>query len=221
MPAGETAPAKYRGHLRSCHARGGRQIKVAIAERADPIRRRSVIAPDVFPPGLVGMSKPAVQLNSRQVCRIEHVAILVVVAAAISALPLAGRQPMWTLDVLVVSPFQNRVQAGGVEGQQFGEFGPPAHFGSAVDGARQVDLRRLPALQAAEYPCARIIDRSGRIGEIENRLLDSRLRWQPGRMTGLACAGRIVNHEPGRLRRPSFGWHSHVDEVTDLVGQPG
>jgi hypothetical protein len=91
MPAGETAPAEYRDHLRSRIARGSRQIKVAIAERADTIRRRRVVAPDILPPGLAGMSKPAVQLNGRQVSRIEHVAILVVVDAAISALPLAGR----------------------------------------------------------------------------------------------------------------------------------
>jgi hypothetical protein len=77
----------------------------------------------------------AVDLDGRQESRIKDVAILVVVAAAISALPLAGRQSMWALDVFVVSPFQNRVQAGGVERQQFAEFGPPAHPGSALDRA--------------------------------------------------------------------------------------
>ena len=115
MPAGEPAPAEYREHLRSRIARGGCQIKVAIAERADPVCCRRVVAPDVFPPGLAGMGQPAVQLNGRQVSRIEHVAILVVVLAAICALPLAGRKSMWTLDVFVVPPLQNRVQAGGVE----------------------------------------------------------------------------------------------------------
>jgi hypothetical protein len=117
MPAGVTALAEYRGHLRSYLARGHREIKVAIAERADPIHRRRVIAPDVLPPGFAGMGKPAVQLNGRQVSRIEHIAVLVVVGAAISALPLTDRQPVWTLDVFVVSPLQNRVQAGGVERQ--------------------------------------------------------------------------------------------------------
>jgi len=78
-----------------------------MAERDDPIRRRRVVASDVLPPGLAGVGKTAVELNGRQESRIEHVAILVMVAAAISALPLADRQSMWTLDVFVVSPFQN------------------------------------------------------------------------------------------------------------------
>lgn len=117
MPASETAPTEHRGHLCSYLAWGNRQIKVAIAERADPIRRRRVIAPDVLPPCLAGMGKLAVQLHGRQVSRIEHVAVLVVVAAAISALPLADRQAVWPLDVFVVSPLQNRMQAGGVERQ--------------------------------------------------------------------------------------------------------
>ncbi|HUB43044.1 MAG TPA: hypothetical protein VMA72_29675 [Streptosporangiaceae bacterium] len=221
MPAGETAPAEYRDHLRSCLARGCRQIKVAIAERADSIGSRRVVPPDVLPPALAGMGKPAVQLNGRQVSRVEDIAVLVVVAAAISALSFAGWQAVRTLDVFVVSPFQNRVQAGRIEGQQFGEFRPPAQLDSALDCARQVQLRGLPALQAAEYPGARIIDRSSRISKIENRLLDPRLRWQPGRMTGLRRPGRVVNDEPGCLRGPSVAGHGHVDEVTDLVDQPG
>jgi len=53
------------------------------------------------------VGKTVVELNGRQESRIEHVAILVIVAAAISALPLADRQSMWTLDVFVVTPLQN------------------------------------------------------------------------------------------------------------------
>jgi hypothetical protein len=166
MPAGKTAPTEYLGHLRGYLAWSDRQIKVAITERVDPVRRRRVVTPDVLPPGLARMGKPAVELNGRQVGPVEHVAILVVVAAAISALPLAHRQSVWTLDVFVVSPFQNRVQAGSVEAQQSGEFGSPAHLGPAVDGARQIGLCCLPALQAPEYPCARIIHSPSRIGEI-------------------------------------------------------
>ena len=221
MPPGETALTEYRDHLRGNLAWCAGEIEVAVAEREDAIRRRRVVAPDVFPPGLAGVGKTAVELNGCQESRIEHVAILVVVAAAISALPLAGRQSMWKLDVFVVTAFQYRVQASRVEGQEFAEFGPPADLGSAVGCARQVELCRLSALQAAEYPRARIIDGSSGIGEIENRLLDSRLRRQPGGMTGLRCPGRIVNDEPGRLRRTSLGWHGYVDEVAGLVGQPG
>jgi hypothetical protein len=80
--------------------------------------------------------KSPIELDGRQESRIEDVAILIVVAAAIPALSLAGRQSMWTLDVFVVPPFQNRVQAGGVERQQFAELGPPAHPRPAVEGAR-------------------------------------------------------------------------------------
>jgi hypothetical protein len=126
-----------------------------------------------------------------------------------------------TLDVFVVAAFQNRMQAGGVEGQQFAQFGPPAHLGSPVDRASQVCLRGLPALQAAEYPRACIVESPSRINEIENCLLDPRLRRQPRRMTGRACPGRIVNDEPGCLRGPPLGWHGDVDEVTGLVRQPG
>jgi len=79
--------------------------------------------------------KSAVELYCRQESRVEHVAILVVVAAAISALPLAGRQSMRALDILVVSPFQNRVQARGVECQQFAELGSPAYPCPALDRA--------------------------------------------------------------------------------------
>jgi hypothetical protein len=79
--------------------------------------------------------KPAVEFYGCQESRIEDVAIFVVVAAAISALPLAGRQSMRTLDVFVVAPFQNRVQARGVECQEFAELGSPAHPCSAFDRA--------------------------------------------------------------------------------------
>jgi len=221
MAPGETTSAEYGGHLRGNLAWRAGEIEVAVSEREDAVSGRRVVAPDVFPPGLVWMSQTAVELNGCQERRVEHVAILTVVAAAISALPLGGRQAMWTLDVFVVAPFQYRVQASGVEGQELAECRPPAHPCSAVDRARQVYLRRLPALQAAEYPRACVIDGPSGIAEIENCLLDPRLRRQPGRMAGLACPGRIVNDEPARLRGPSVDWHGHVNEVADLVRQPG
>jgi hypothetical protein len=219
VPPGETAPTEYRDHLRGNLAWCAGETEVAVAEREDAIGRRRVVAPDVFPPGLARVGKTAVEFNGCQESRVEHVAILVVVAAAISALPLARRQAMWTLDVFVVTPFQYRVQASGVEGQELAEFRPPAHPCPAVDCASQVDLCRLPALQAAEYPRTRVIDGSSRIGEIENCLLDPRLWRQPGRMTGLAYPGRMVNDEPAHLRGPSLDWHGHVNEVADLVRQ--
>ena len=117
MPSAESALTEYRGHLRRYLAWGNRQIQVAIAERVDPVRRRRVVATDVFPPGLGRVGKPAIEFYGRQESLIEDVAILVVIATAISALPLADRQSMWTLDVFAVSPFQNRVQARRVEGQ--------------------------------------------------------------------------------------------------------
>jgi hypothetical protein len=91
MPPDEAAPTEYRDHLRGSLAWCDGEIEVAIAEREDAIRRRRVVASDVFPPGLVWVGKPAVEFHSGQVGRIEHIAILVVVAAAISALSLAGR----------------------------------------------------------------------------------------------------------------------------------
>ena len=188
MAAGETTPAKHRGHLRGNLAWHAGEIYVAVPEREDAVGGRRVIAPDVLPPGLAWVGETAVEFNGCQESRIEDVAILVVVAAAISALPLAGRQSMRTFDVFVVTPFQYRVQASGVEGQQFAEFCPPAQPGSAVDRASKVDLRCLPALQAAEYPRARVIDGSSRAGEVENCLLHPRLRRQPGRMPGLGCS---------------------------------
>ena len=81
------------------------------------------------------MGKSAVELYGCQESRIEHVAILVVVAAAIPALPLAGRQSMRTLDVFVIAPFQNRVQARGIKCQDFAELGSPAYLCSALDRA--------------------------------------------------------------------------------------
>lgn len=199
MTTGETAPTEYREHLRGSLAWRAGEIEVAVAEREDAIRRRRVVAADVLPPSLAWVGKAAVELNGCQVSRIEHVAILVVVAAAISVLPLARRQAMRTFDVFVVTPLQYRVQASGVEGQEFAEFRPPAHPRSPADRASKVGLRGLPALQAAEYPRARVIEGSSRIGEIENCLLDSRLWRQPGRMTGLACPRRVVNDQPRRL----------------------
>ena len=221
MTPGETAPTEHRDHLRGSLAWRAGEIEVAVSESEDAIGGRRVVAPDVLPPGLAWVGKNAVELNGCQESRIEHVAILVVVGAAISALPLAGRQAMRTLDVFVVTPFQYRVQPSGVEGQEFAEFRPPAQPCSAVDRASQVDLRRLPALQAAEYPSGRVIDGSGRIGEIENCLLDPRLRRQPGRMAGLACAGRIVNDEPGCLGCAPLCRDRYMHEVAGPVRQPG
>jgi hypothetical protein len=220
MPTGETAPTEYRYHLRGNLAWRAGETEVAVAERQDAVGGRRVVAPDVLPPSLVWVGKLAVELYRRQESRIEDVAILVVVAAAISVLPLADWQTMRTFDIFVVSPFQNRMQARRVEGQQFAELWPPAHPGSLPDRASQVGLCCLPALQAAEDPRTRVIDGSGRIGEIENCLLDPRLRRQPGRMTGIACPGRIVDDEPAHLRGPSLDWHGHVNEVADLVRQP-
>jgi hypothetical protein len=106
MPPSETAPAQYRDHLRGNLAWCSGEVQVAVAQRQDAVRRRCVVAPDVFPPSLCWVGNAAIQLNGRQESRIKHVAILVVVVAAISALPLAGRQAMWSLDVFVVTPFQ-------------------------------------------------------------------------------------------------------------------
>jgi len=78
------------------------------------------------------VGEAAVELYGRQESRIEDVAILVVVAAAVSALPLAGWQSMWALDVFVVTTFQNRVQARGIKRQQFAELRSPAHPCSAL-----------------------------------------------------------------------------------------
>jgi hypothetical protein len=221
MPPGETAPTKYRDHLRGNLTWRAGEIEVAVPEREDALGGRRVVAPDVSPPGLARVGKTAVELNGCQESRIEDVAILVVVAAAISALPLAGRQAVWALDVFAVTPFQYRVQAHRVEGEEFVQLRPPAQPCSAVGRASQIDLRRLPALQAAEYPCARVIDGSGRIGEIENCLLDPRLRRQPRWMPGLACPCRIVNDQPGRLRCAPLGRHGYLHEVAGLVRQPG
>jgi hypothetical protein len=135
MPPGETTPAEYREHLGGNLAWCDGEIEVAVAEREDAIRRRRVVAPDVLPPSLAWVGKLAVELYRRQESRIEDVAILVVVAAPISALPLAGRKSMRTFDVFVVSPFQNRMQARRVERQQFAELWPPAHPGSVLDRA--------------------------------------------------------------------------------------
>jgi hypothetical protein len=73
----------------------------------------------------------AVEFHGSQISRIEHVAILVVFASAIFVLPLASRQAVSFLDVSVVSPLQDRVQASGIECQQFAELRPPAHPDSA------------------------------------------------------------------------------------------
>jgi hypothetical protein len=221
MPPGETAPTKYRDHLRGDLAWRAGEIEVAVPEREDAIGGRRIVAPDVLPPGLAWVGKTAVELNRREESRIEHVAILVVVAAAISALPLAGGQAVWMLDVFAVTPFQYRVQAGRVECQEFAQLRPPAQPCSAVGRASQVDLRRLPALQPAEDPRARVIDSSSRIGEIENCLLDPRLRRQPRRMAGLACPCRIVDDQPWRLRCAPLGRHGYLHEVAGLVRQPG
>jgi hypothetical protein len=136
MPAGESAPAEYSDYLRSNLAWCGGEIEVAVAEREVAIRCRRVVAPYVLPPVLTRVGKTAVEFNSCPEGRIEHVAVLVVVAAAISALAFARRQPVRTFDVFVVPALQNRVQASRIECQQFAELRPPAHLGSAVDGAR-------------------------------------------------------------------------------------
>jgi hypothetical protein len=117
MPPGETAPAEYLGYLRGYLAWCDGEIEVAVAQCEDAICCRRVVAPYVLPPGLARVGESAVEFNGRQESRIEHIAILVVVATAIPALPLAGRQSVWALDVFAVSALQNRVQAGGVEGQ--------------------------------------------------------------------------------------------------------
>src|SRR5215472_637801 len=115
MASGEAAAAEYRRHLRCYLAWVDRQIEVAIAQREDPIRHRRIVAPDVLPPGLARMREPPVEFDGGLVSFIEHVAVLVVAASAISALALAGRQSMRSFDASVIAALQDRVQASGVE----------------------------------------------------------------------------------------------------------
>lgn len=130
-------------------------------------------------------------------------------------------QPVRPLDVALVALLEDRVQSGRVERQQLAERAAPADPRPSRERPGELRLSCRAALQAAQDPAAGIVDGCRGGGEVEDRLLDTCLRWQPRWMRSRASTAAAMHHDSGSPPDLALVRHRDVDDVPGRIDQPG
>jgi hypothetical protein len=93
-----------------------------------------VVTLDIPPASITGVRRITVQFDRRAIRLVQHIAVLVVIAAAELNLARRPRQPVRPLDIALIAPLQDRVQSSRIGSQQFAQFRTPANLGSQFQG---------------------------------------------------------------------------------------
>ena len=156
-------------------------VPVVPQRRAAP-GRGLVVASSVTTALVLGVSVPAVELDDQPVLRVVPVAEA---AAAVRLgeryLALGGGQPVRALDVPVVAELQHRMRAAGRGGDDLVESVSPAEFLARAQRPAQRPFAGEAAPECAGHPADHVVESLGLVHEVDDRLLDQRVRYDPAR----------------------------------------
>jgi phosphoglycolate phosphatase len=215
--AGERA-----GDLRRRAAGSAGNVVPVVAQRRAAAGRGVVVAAAVLAAPFRGVRLPAVQLDDQPVCAV------VPVAEAAAAVGLGERhltgcpgQPVRALDVAVVTELEQRVRSPGRRDDHLVELPAPAKLPARAQRRPQRPLPRQPPPERGSHPPAGLIEAARGFDEVDDRLLDERVRHHPPRKPRLEIKvrGQVYFHSVRRAD-PPVRRYGHVNEPRLAFGEP-
>jgi hypothetical protein len=186
-----------------------------------PVRRGRVVAGLVAPLGLDRVRQPPVQLDHHAVVAVEAIAASAPAVRALEwRLPDRLGKAVRALHVPAVAVFQHRMVAAGCRRDEFMQFSTPAQPGAL--GYRRAQPGRVGQVprECAGHPSAHLIERRGRLGQVEHGLLDPRQRRVAVVQHDLAGARAAVQADPADHLDAARPGNRHVNRFGRLVGEP-
>jgi hypothetical protein len=229
LPGPSVAPENH-GHLAGHGTWSLGDVREAVPEHHIAFLRRRVVAPEIPPPRLLGMSGSPVELDAHAVARIANVVIRA--AAQPPGSPLAGRlwQAMRPLDVAEIAPLKDRVAALADIVEESSQVAASRDSRASPQGAGEPVARGEPPPACHGDPDHGVIEAACASRQVKHGLFDPPLWWHPSRMPShVHVGGPVHNHagQPGDATlgrdRDVNGTAVHVDQTDlrsrGLVGQ--
>jgi phosphoglycolate phosphatase-like HAD superfamily hydrolase len=201
-------------YLRRRRAGVPRDLVPVVPQRRAAVGDGIVVAAPVPAALVFGVCLLAVELDDQPVVRV------VAVAEAAAAVRLGERdlspggwQPVRALNVPVVTELQQRVRAARRRGNDLVELPPPAELPASAQRPAQRALGGEPPPERTGHPGDHVVERLGRVHEVDDRLLDQRVRRHPARKPrpGVDMARPVDNHALDRPDAPA-NWNRYVNQ---------
>src|SRR5580692_1800053 len=148
------------------------------------------------------MRQPTVKLHGEPILLIVGIPVRGPAVNDDTHLVLRPWQAMSALDVTQIPVFEHRVDPVAGRRENIIELDPPAHFLAYRHRGPELFLGGKPPTASPGNPIAGIVERQGKLNQVEHGLLDARPGWFAVKLRGFSDPLRYPDDEAGGLDSP-------------------